>query len=261
MSELGGVLPLARGLFLDRKQTFLPCVVLAGTLLLSPFAPAWATPGDHNAEATVAAPAAQPASDPALTGAIRDLAGNGQALDQLVEFDPVALRQLYGSRNYEPMWVTSGGLQPAGEMLLTVLERLQRSGALPQSADIAAASAHRGGTAAAGLAEMELLLSSALARTAVDPKDLLAPGPHPQVLEAVAASDDGKQILPQWLPPDPTFWRLRAAIDGYRALADRGGWPSVNAGPKLEPGMRDGRIVQIRGGRRSRRQQRRIGCL
>lgn len=243
MSEL--VLRLARGCFADRKQAFLPCLVLAGTLLLSPIAPSWAASGDHDGETTLAAPAAQPASDPALIGAIRDLAGNGPALDQLVEFDAPALQQLYGSRNYEPIWVTNAGLQPAGEALLDTLERLQRSGALPQSADVAAASAHRGGTAAAGLAEMELLLSSALIRTAVDPKDLLAPGPRPQVLEAVAASDDSEQ-LHQWLPPDPTFWRLRAAVDGYRAIADRGGWPSVNAGPKLEPGMRDGRIVQIR---------------
>src|SRR6185312_4805605 len=224
---------------------FLPCLVLAGTLLLSPIAPSWAASGDHDGETTLATPAAQPASDPALIGAIRGLAGNGPALDQLVEFDAPALQQLYGSRNYEPIWVTNAGLQPAGEALLDTLERLQRSGALPQSADVAAASAHRGGTAAAGLAEMELLLSSALIRTAVDPKDLLAPGPRPQVLEAVAASDDSEQ-LHQWLPPDPTFWRLRAAVDGYRAIADRGGWPSVNAGPKLEPGMRDGRIVQIR---------------
>src|SRR6185295_13733438 len=202
MSELGGVARLARGFLADRKQAFLPCLVLAGTLLLSPIAPSWAASGDHDGETTLATPAAQPASDPALIGAIRGLAGNGPALDQLVEFDAPALQQLYGSRNYEPIWVTNAGLQPAGEALLDTLERLQRSGALPQSADVAAASAHRGGTAAGGLAEMEMLLSSALARTAVDPKDLLAPGPRPQVLEAVAASDDSEQFLHQWLPPD-----------------------------------------------------------
>ena len=246
MSELGSVLRFARVAFVGRTKALLPCLVLACTLLLPPFAPSWATPGDHNGEPTVAAPATQPASDPALIGAIRDLAGNGPALDQLVEFDPVALQQLYGSRDYEPIWVASAGLQPSGEALLGTLERLQRSGALPESADIAAATARRGGTATTGLAEMELLLSSALIRTAVDPKDLLAPGPRPQVLEAVAASDDSEQFLHQWLPPDPTFWRLRAAIDGYRAIADRGGWPSVSAGAKLEPGVRDGRIVQIR---------------
>ena len=179
-----------------------------------------------------------------MIGGIRDLAGNGQALDQLVEFDAAALQQLYAGHNYEPLWVANAGLQPQGEALLDTLERLQRSGALPDDADIAAASERRSATATAGLAELELLLSSALIRTAVDPTDLLAPGPRPQVLEAAANSDDSEQFLHQWLPPDPTFWRLRAAIDGYRTMAEHGGWPSVSAGPKLEPGARDGRILR-----------------
>ena len=246
MSELGSVIRLARLAVVDRTLVFLPCLVLTGTLLFHPFAPSWAASGDHNGEIKVAAPAAVPTSDPALIGAIRDLASNDPALDQLIDFDATALQHLYASRDYQPMWVTNAGLQPVAEALLSTLERLERSGALPQSADVAAASARRGGTATAGLAEMELLLSSALIRTAVDPEDLLAPGPRPQVLEAAANSDDSEQFLHQWLPPDPTFWRLRAAIDGYRAIAERGGWPSVSAGPKLEPGVRDGRIVQIR---------------
>jgi len=246
MSELGSVMRLARLAVVDRTLGFLPCLALAGTLLFHPFAPSWAAPDDHNGERTVAAPAAEPTSDPALTGAIRDLANNGPALDQLIDFDVTALQQLYADRDYQPIWVTNAGLQPAGEALLSTLEQLERSGALPHSADVAAASARRSGGAAAGLAETELLLSSALIRTAVDPEDLLAPGPRPQVLEAAANSDDNEQFLHQWLPPDPAFWRLRAAIDGYRVLADHGGWPSVSAGPKLEPGARDGRIVQIR---------------
>jgi len=246
MSELGSVMRLARLAVVDRTPGFLSCLVLAGTLLIHSCAPSWAASGDHNGETKMAAPAGEPTSDPALIGTIRDLAINGPALDPLIDFDATALQHLYASRDYQPMWVTNTGLQPAGEALLSTLERLERSGALPHNADVAAASARRGGAATAGLAEMELLLSSALISTAVDPEDLLAPGPRPQVLEAAANSDDSEQFLHQWLPPDPTFWRLRAAIDGYRAIAERGGWPSVSAGPKLEPGVRDGRIVQIR---------------
>src|SRR5882724_67241 len=246
MSEFGSVRRLARLALCGRIQAFLPCLALVGTLLLCPLTPSWAAPGDHSGETSPAAPATEPVSDPALIGAIKDLADNVAALDQLIDLDAAALQQLYAGHNYQPIWVSNTGLQPRGEALLSTLERLQRSGALPDGADIAAASARRNGGAIAGLAELELLLSSALIRTAVDPQDLLAPGPRPQVLEAAANSDDSEQFLHQWLPPDPTFWRLRAAIDGYRTMAGNRGWPSVSAGPKLEPGARDGRIVQIR---------------
>jgi L,D-transpeptidase YcbB len=245
MSELGGVLQQARVAVVGRMRAYLPCLALAG-LLSCGFTSSWATPGDHNGETPVVAPAAAPATDSALIGAIKDVANNSPALDQLIEFDTTTLQQLYAARSYEPIWVVNAGMQPQGETLLATLERLQRSGALPPDADIAAASAHRGDTTTAGLAQLELLLSSALIRTAVNPEDLLAPGPRPQAFEAAAAGGDSAATLYQWLPPDPTFWRLRAAINGYQAIVERGGWPSVGAGPKLEPGIRDGRIRQIR---------------
>jgi murein L,D-transpeptidase YcbB/YkuD len=244
MNELGGVLQRARVVVVGRMHKHLPCLALAGLLACS-FTSSWATPGDNNGEPRVVAPAATAASDSALIGAIKDLASNGSALDQLIEFDATTLQQLYAARSYEPIWVGSAGMQPQGETLLAALERLQRSGALPPDADVAAASAHRGDTTTAGLTQLELLLSSALIRTAVNPEDLLAPGPVPQVFGAAAAAGDSAALY-QWLPPDPTFWRLRTAIDGYRAIVERGGWPGVGAGPKLEPGARDGRIRQIR---------------
>ncbi len=169
---------------------------------------------------------------------------NGPALDQLVDADVVALQQFYTDRQYVPLWVSSAGLQPEGESLLTTMERLQRNG-VALGADVAGASARRSGGAPASLAELELLLSSGLVTAAVDPADILAPGPHPQALVAAADSDDIKDLY-QWLPPDAMFWRLRVGIESYRALAGRGGWPTVGPGPKLEPGARDGRIGQIR---------------
>ena len=245
MSEFADVPRLGRGTVVGRARALLPYLFLAGVLLSGPFEPASATPGDRAGETAPAAPAAAPAVDSALIAAIKDLASNGQALDQLVEFDAAALQQRYAGRDWQPVWVATSGLQPQGEALLGAIERLQRSGALPASADVAAASARRGSTAPASLAEMELLLSSAFISLAVDPADLLAAGPHPQAFDVAAASADSEQ-LHQWLPPDPTFWRLRAAISGYQAIVTRGGWPTVSAGPKLEPGARDGRIRQIR---------------
>jgi murein L,D-transpeptidase YcbB/YkuD len=177
--------------------------------------------------------AVAPAVDPALVAAIRGLL-SGDSI----------LQQVYADRGYAPIWVTGAGLEERGERLLSVLERLQRNGAVA-SEDIAPAVQRRGATAPTGLAALELLLSAAVVELAVDPEDLLAPGPHPQALSELA--DGGIDAeLQAWLPADPTFWRLRAAVADYQALADRGGWPVVNPGPKLEPGMRDGRVPQVR---------------
>jgi murein L,D-transpeptidase YcbB/YkuD len=221
------------------------CLALPVALYLSAMAPAWAEQRDDRGTVLPLMPAAAPAVDPALTAAIRDLAGNGLALDRLVETDAAALPPFYAGRGYAPIWVTSAGLQPQGERLLATMERLHRGGAVSFGADLAGAGARRGALTPTALAELELLLSSALAGAAVDPADLLAPGPHPQALAAI--EDEGiEETLPQWLPPDPAFWRLRPAIDAYRAMAERGAWPTVSPGPKLEPEMRDARILQVR---------------
>ncbi|MGH6929613.1 MAG: L,D-transpeptidase family protein [Dongiaceae bacterium] len=206
-------------------------------------APAWAEQRDDRGTVLPLTGAPAPAVDPALATAIRDLAGNAPVLDQLIDTDAATLQQIYAGRDYAPIWVTSAGLQPQGERLLATMERLHRSGAVSFGADLASASVRRGALIPTTVAELELLLSSGLVGAAVDPADLLAPGPHPQAL----AADEGiDEALPQWLPPDPTFWRLRAAIGGYQAMAERGAWPTVSPGAKLEPGMRDARILQVR---------------
>ena len=217
-------------------------VALAMALQLSGIAPAWAEQRDDRGTAL---PAAAPAVDSALIAAIRTLADDEAALDQLIDTDAAPLQQAYSERDYAPLWVTSTGLQAQGERLLTTMERLHRLNAVSFGADLAGASLRRGALTPAALAELEMLLSSALAGAAVDPEDLLAPGPHVRALAAL--DDEGiDEALPQWLPPDPTFWRLRAAIGGYQAMAERGAWPTVSQGPKLEPGMRDPRVIQVR---------------
>jgi L,D-transpeptidase YcbB len=228
-----------------RARSVTLCLALFVALHLSGPAPARAEQRDDRGTVLPLTPATAPAVGSELVGAIRDLAGDGPTLDQLIDTDAATLQQIYAERDHAPIWVTSAGLQPQGERLLTIMERLHRSGAVSFGADLAGASVRRGALTPAALAELEVLLSSALAGAAVDPEDLLAPGPHPQALAALI--DDGlDEALPQWLPPDPTFWRLRAAVDGYRAMAEHGAWPPVDPGPKLEPGMRDPRVIQVR---------------
>jgi murein L,D-transpeptidase YcbB/YkuD len=244
MTEFGGRARRAQPGDDGRLRAVGLCLLALATLLLQSAEPAWAEAQADRGPVLPLTGAPAPAVDPALVEAIRDLARDESALQQLVSGDAAVLRQIYAERDHQPIWVNSAGLQPQGERLLAALERLQRSGAVSFGADLAAAALRQGAATPGALAELDLLLSAALAGGAVDPEDLLAPGPHPQAVDAVGDSLDAE--LPRWLPPDPTFWRLRAAIGSYRAMAERGGWPTVNPGPKLEPGARDGRVLQVR---------------
>lgn len=64
---------------------------------------------------------------------------------------------------------------------------------------------------------------------------------------AFALSQDG---LAQWLaslpPPFQRYRQLRTALGQYRAIAARGGWPAIDPGPSLKPGMTDPRVIQLR---------------
>ncbi len=243
MNDTGGRARVTRTAAAGWLRTATLCLALAGALQLDPVRPGWAEPLDDRGPMLPPVSSAAPDADPALIAALRDLTRDGTARGRAITLDPAVLQQVYAERDHAPIWVGGTFLLPRGERLLAVMERLQRSGAIPLGADLAAASLRHGATTPAALAELELLLSSALAGAAVDPENLLAPGPHPQALADVDSDD---AVLGRRLPPDPTFWRLRAVIGAYGDMADRGGWPTVNPGPKLEPGARDGRIVQVR---------------
>jgi murein L,D-transpeptidase YcbB/YkuD len=47
-------------------------------------------------------------------------------------------------------------------------------------------------------------------------------------------------------PPNPAYARLRTTLAQYRTLEQQGGWPQLEAGPKLQPGMRDPRVQVLR---------------
>lgn len=49
------------------------------------------------------------------------------------------------------------------------------------------------------------------------------------------------------LLPEPDFYRdLKEALVRYRALAASGGWPKIDSGPALKPGMTDPRLSAVR---------------
>ncbi|MFZ5790416.1 MAG: L,D-transpeptidase family protein [Pseudomonadota bacterium] len=162
------------------------------------------------------------------------------------EQECAALERFYAARAYRPLWVGAAGLEPAGTMLLARLTQIRNAGGPAISDRLSAAAMPAQQPVADELAKQELLLSAAYLQTAVDPRDPASfASPSKALVEAAAASDK-RSFLRRWLPLDPAFWRLRAALQTYQAIQARGGWPSVPAGPKLVLGDQGARVEALR---------------
>jgi len=57
---------------------------------------------------------------------------------------------------------------------------------------------------------------------------------------------DMKAFLEQQAPPFPQYGLLRKKLAENRALAAKGGWPSIPAGETLKPGMEDPQVTMVR---------------
>jgi murein L,D-transpeptidase YcbB/YkuD len=191
------------------------------------------------------APAAAPAPTAPVAARLPILLASALPADITAE-ERAALNKFYAGQNHRPVWVGEGQVTQAGAVALRRLLSLAESGAVDLGALDEALAARRGERSPAALAELELLIGAALVRAALDPRDPLRPGPRPQVLASAAAAPALARFLDIWLPPDPGFWRLRRAVGDYRALVAAGGWPEVQPGPRLEPGMAGPRVEQLR---------------
>jgi murein L,D-transpeptidase YcbB/YkuD len=61
-------------------------------------------------------------------------------------------------------------------------------------------------------------------------------------LRDALANDAIRATLHRLRPPQPAYAALRRALARYRAIAERGGWPTVPDGPTLREGVRDERL-------------------
>jgi murein L,D-transpeptidase YcbB/YkuD len=157
-----------------------------------------------------------------------------------------ALQTYYGRTDYTPVWVDGDGLTQRGAALISALAKARDAGASVLQPIMVAVDERRAAADPVARAELEILLSGALLDAAADTFDPTDSGPLVELLPAAVGAPDASNFLRERLPADAAFWRLRHAAAMYRELADAGGWPAVPAGPTLEPGMRDGRIVAVR---------------
>lgn len=159
------------------------------------------------------------------------------------EIEP--LRRFYAARDYQPIWVDAAGLQPAGSMLLTRLAQIGKAGGPAVPDRLSAESLPAQQRAVGDWAELELQLSAAFLRAAVDPQDPASQTVAPTALTQAATASDKRSFFGHWLPIDPVFWRLRAAARAYQDIQAGGGWPSVPAGPKLVRGDEGPRVEAL----------------
>lgn len=175
-------------------------------------------------------------------------------------YDSEALPGFYLRRLNRPAWSDGRGLTRPVIALVNALHRADRDGLRSQDYHLAAIrtllAAVRGDIRNGGeilpdrWAELDLLLTDAFL---VFGSHLLAGRVNPEtlkpewvanrrgadlaaVLESALASGDVAGTLAMLEPPQQGFRRLRAALAYHRAVAARGGWPSIPDGPKLKRG-------------------------
>ncbi len=172
------------------------------------------------------------------------------------------LGRFYEQRGYAPAWTAPARV----DELLALLAGATADGLDPADYALDAlrglvARAREQGTEPTG--ELELLLTESLVRYGyqqrfgkVDPSTVepawnfrrsLSPGENgAATLQAALDAPSLSGFFADWLRRGPLYLALQESLAAHRALAARGGWPTVPAGPVLHPGERDARVAALR---------------
>lgn len=161
-----------------------------------------------------------------------------------------AIHELYERRDQAPVWLTRDGRTPSGHRLV----RLLRTADEDVMTDCLA-QALAGGDDRYSRGALDVMLTDAWlelhAQRADGEADLdedlaaLLPGKgerRQRQLDRLAGSRTGTEQAAS----GDTRSRTAAALERYRRIVDQGGWPSVGAGPSLEPGDGDRRVPALR---------------
>jgi len=159
-----------------------------------------------------------------------------------------------------PLWIDEHGPNARARLLRSTLKDAGREGLEPARYRVAEIEAHWDGARPDAQACLELLLTAAFDRYArdqrrgrvgpheADPSWFLRPEAFDPVaaLQAAASVTDFSRLLESLPPAHAAYARLRAALARYRQFAERGGWPDLPAGPKLEPGAEHAQVHVLR---------------
>jgi len=68
----------------------------------------------------------------------------------------------------------------------------------------------------------------------------------PALLKRLSDYKDLQRFFAEWEPQHPAYKALRSVLVRYREIEGAGGWPKIDPGEVLKPGMQDPRVLQIR---------------
>ena len=181
-----------------------------------------------------------------------------------------ALLQFYGSRDYQPAWSDEVGPVPLVDSLLKLIGEAEQEGLRPEDyhqniLTVLLHEMHQQQNLSqrlnpVSLAELDLLLTDAfflygmnLLLGRVNPGTVPVQwdtarrqGELVPALQRALESSQVTEVLSSFLPLAPGYVRLKQALRRYRSMAQQGGWPQLPAGPNMQLGDRDRRVIALR---------------
>ncbi|UCF37759.1 MAG: L,D-transpeptidase family protein [Acidobacteriota bacterium] len=178
------------------------------------------------------------------------------------------LIRFYESRHFKPYWTVERELRPQARQLHSLLLEVESEGLFPQDYHIEEIqrfdrlfdSGGRESWDAKVVADYEILMTDGfltfglhLLSGRVKPEDFetdwIAKPRDANLLEALIAADssgDLKAEVSKFRPRQAAYANLCKALERYRSIRRSGGWKPVPAGAKLELGVSDPRVVDLR---------------
>jgi len=172
------------------------------------------------------------------------------------------LTEIYYGSELQPFWIEDGKPGPRAADILAVLEDAESQGLNPASYFVDKIHQYWGSQDTAGLVRLDILLTLGMMRYVADQHEgRIEPREVDPELFATARdvevdwdalrqmafeAPDMKAFLDQQAPPFLQYRELQKKLAEYRALAAKGGWPSISAGETLKPGMENPRVDMVR---------------
>ncbi|HEV8337987.1 MAG TPA: L,D-transpeptidase family protein [Candidatus Polarisedimenticolia bacterium] len=179
------------------------------------------------------------------------------------------LQDFYADNAYRLAWFEdTGRSRPSAKIFLEALRRAGEHGLDPEDYYLSGlerrqeriGKANLDESAASGLADFDLLMTSSFFRYASDlstgrvhPDEIRSDWhTNPPELDVLAMlgralrTDKLPELLESLPPPHAGYARLRDELRGLREIKAAGGWPVVPAGPEMKPGSRGPRVSLLR---------------